>query len=423
MSRAVIAPGLLRGTVDIPASKSAAHRAILCAALARGESRISGVTHSADIDATLAAVRALGAKVDEQSGVLYIDGSNTGKLSGPVEIDCMESGSTLRFLLPVAAALGVPARFTGCGRLPERPLSELTGLLAAHGAACTPEQSGKTLPLTLSGRLSPGRYALPGHISSQYVTGLLFALPLLPGESEITLTSPLESAGYVDLTLAMQRRFGVEIRERGGVYSVPQAAYRPCAHAVEGDWSQAAFFLLAAALGGTLSIRGLDPDSAQGDRAALPLFSALGARARFENGVLTAQPGPARPVDVDVSQIPDLAPALAVAMAYAPGRSVICGAARLRAKESDRLAAIAAGLRRMGVRVEEEADRLIIHGGVPFPGGTVDGFCDHRIVMAFAMGAAAAAQEVCITDAQAVEKSYPAFFDDFEKLGGKVHVI
>lgn len=394
---AVVYPGRLAGRVRAPASKSMAHRLLMAAALADKPTRLEITTLNRDIEATMACLRALGAG---------IEAAGHGWLIAPIDtvpqrclLDCLESGSTLRFLLPLAAALGAHACFTGSGRLPERPNAPLVEALRAHGAKIDSDR----IPLHVSGDLTGGQWTLPGNVSSQYVTGLLFALPLLEADSEIRLTTPLASAAYVDMTLAALKTFGITADAHPTGWRVPgRQSYRtPGSLSVEGDWSAAAFWLAANAMGSRVILEGLNSETSQGDRAAEFL---LGQR------------------EINVENTPDLAPALAVAAAATPQRTVISGASRLRLKESDRLVAIADMLSALGGKVEVLPDGLIIEGGQPLRGGRVNGANDHRIVMAAAIVATCCGGPVTITDAQAVEKSYPDFFRDFKMLGGHVHV-
>ena len=397
----VVTPGALAGTVRVPPSKSVAHRALICAALADGPTAVELGALNRDIEATVACLRALGAGIEPSGSRL--DVRPIPRAPARAALDCGESGSTLRFMLPLAAALGAEVLFTGHGRLPQRPNAALTDALRTHGARIDAD----TLPMRLSGPITGGTWSLPGDVSSQYVTGLLFALPLLAGDSAIRLTTPLQSAAYVDMTLGALRRFGVEAVPIEGGWRVPggQRYRSPGALSVEGDWSAAAFWFAANAIGAAVKVQGLDPDSAQGDRAVLRLLK---------------QPG------IDARDVPDLVPALAVAAAARPGRTVITGAARLRLKESDRLATTAAMLVALGHAVQVTPDGLVVEGGGPAPCAapvrTVDGANDHRIVMAAAVAAAAADRPVRIIGAQAVEKSYPDFFRDFTRLGGQLHV-
>lgn len=383
-----ITPGLLRGAITPPPSKSQAHRLLIAAALADGESRIEHLADSQDIQATRRCMAALKAPGEDL----------------PV-LDCGESGSTLRFLIPVALALRGGGRFTGRGRLMARPQKPYFDLFDEKGIAYRQEDG----VLTVQGRLTPGTFALPGDVSSQFVTGLLYALPLLEGDSRITLTTPLESRGYVDMTLEALERFGIRAEcPDGRTLRVPGGqTYRPCRAAVESDYSQAAFYYAANGLGGQVEILGLNPRSAQGDRCIVPYHMQL------------CGPGEA---ELDVSQCPDLVPPLAAHAALRQGITRIVNAARLRIKESDRLTAVTQVLTALGADVVEGADRLTITGQPEgLAGGvTVDSHNDHRIAMMTAVAATRCAAPVTITGAECVAKSYPGFWEDYERLGGQI---
>lgn len=417
MSVARITPSVIRGTLTPPPSKSAAHRAMICAALAGGGT-MTGYQPSADMRATLSALSALG--VEARQAGDRLDFTRATAAAAPV-VDCLESGSTLRFLIPVFAALGIPATFVGRGRLPQRPLGVYLDLLPAHGVACT---STGGLPLHISGRLLPGEYALPGDVSSQFISGLLFALPLCDGDSHIRLTTPLESAGYVEMTIRALVHAGIRVEAMENGWHVPGNQSYGCADVqVESDWSQAAFLLAAGALGGEVTLTGLDTASAQGDREALALFRRFGADIVMENGAITCRRAPLHGIDIDARQIPDLVPVLAVTAAGAQGVTRITGAARLRLKESDRLEATCRCLRLLGADVEEQPDGLLIRGGKPLHGGRVPGCNDHRMVMSMAVAALLCSAPVEVDDAESVDKSWPAFFTDYQAIGGNVHVI
>lgn len=418
MKKAVLNGGLLNGTVHIPSSKSCGHRGVICAALSKGKSIISGISLSDDISATIDGVRNLGAVIEERNGEFTIDGSNIFNV-GEANINCRESGSTARFLIPVASVGGAKCLFTGEGRLPERPLSPLTSLLREHNIDC-----GDKLPLTISGKLTGGKFYLPGNISSQYITGLLFALPLCENDSDIILTTPLQSAGYVNLTLKILKDFGIDIDETPTGWKIKgNQQYIPTNFTVEGDWSQAAFFMAAGAIGGDIKLKGLSPDSVQGDMEAFKIFKDFGADIYWENDCLCCKKSALYGISIDASGIPDLVPILAVTAAFAEGETVIYNAERLRLKESDRLSAVAEGLRNIGADVEERSDSLIIRGGTPLHGGVIDGCNDHRIVMAFSIASTAINDKITITNAESINKSYPDFFDDFNLLGGNADVI
>ena len=414
----IIEPAPLRGTIEAVPSKSAAHRLLILAALADAPTQISPAQGSADTRRTLACLQALGAGIERRRGAVLVtpvDAPNPAPL-----LDCGESGSTLRFLLPVAAALGMGGRFHGGGRLPERPLGDLVDAMRKQGVSFSREK----LPLAITGRLKPGEFILPGGVSSQYFTGLLLALPRLPGDSVIRIRGELESSAYVEMTLAALRRFGVNVFRSGDSFRIPggQKYSSPGEVKVEGDWSSAAFFLAAGALGGPVTVTGLDAASLQGDRAIVPILKRFGAFVEISGERVTASGGKMRGGDIDLREIPDLLPVLAAVAAAAEGRSRFTGGARLRFKESDRIASTAALLRSLGGSAEELSDGLIVHGG-GLAGGAVDSFGDHRIAMAAAVAALRCAGPVTISGAGAVEKSYPAFFTDYRKLGGSVDVV
>lgn len=412
----IITPHPLCGSVTVPPSKSAAHRNLICAALCSEASRITPYCTSVDIKATVGALRALGANIEESDSGYT---AKMGRLPERAEVDFFESGSTARFLLPVAAALGVSTVMTGRGRLPERPMKVLTELLREHGVSV----SSDNLPITISGKMKAGLFSLPGNISSQYITGLMLAAPLMEGETEIRLTTPLESVGYIDMTIATMARFGVKVvpSEQGWIIPAGQS-YRPCDTVTEGDWSSAAFFMSAAAIGGDIRISGLDFASAQGDMAALDVFAAFGADITIEDNVLHVKKGELRPITVNAADIPDMVPAIAATAAYADGETVIHSAERLRIKESDRIKTTVNALRALGVTATETEDGMRI-SGTRVQGGSVDGANDHRIVMAFSVAAAYADGPSRISDAEASHKSYPEFFKDFKGLEGTVNEI
>lgn len=422
------------GTITLPPSKSAAHRALISAALSGGRSLVFPVDHSKDMEATLTAVMALGCNAlfdrDNQC-VFFQPGSGS---AANEEINCFESGSTLRFLLPIAAAFGGTWRFCGSGRLPQRPLGVYEKLLPEHGVAFQLFSPPDSLPLQISGKLIPGLFEVPGNISSQFVTGLLFALPLLQEDSEIKLTTPLESRGYVDLTISVLQDFGVTIQqtETGWVISGNQQ-YQSRSYHVERDWSQAAFFLSMAALapnGEEITLCGLDQNSKQGDRACVSIFEGFGLRSEWNNRELKVwNPNSQKPFGglhgqvIDVSQVPDMVPALAVCAALSEGETRIVGASRLRLKESDRLAAMEHAICSLGGHCTSDHDSLTIQGVPALTGGRVQGENDHRIVMALAAAALRCNGEIEVTDEESIQKSYPGFFADFQQLGGDARVV
>lgn len=420
MHNVKISPCTLSGTIFVPPSKSAAHRAIICASLARGVSIVSPIEMSNDITATIGCMRTLGADIRIEEKKLYIDGTNIFS-AGDVCLDCGESGSTLRFLIPLAAAGGVSAQFIGHGKLPERPIGVYTDCLPEKGVACVTRGG---LPLDISGRLESGVYEIPGNISSQFITGLLLALPLLEGDSYIKLTSPAQSVGYINMTTDIMHSFGVEVRAEENGWMIPGGQkYLPHDHTVEGDWSQAAFFLTAGALGGNITIDNLSCESAQGDKECIEIYRRFGTDITVADGKINICGGNLHGIEIDAKDIPDMVPALAVTAAFAQGRTVIRGAERLRIKECDRLAAMTDGLTRLGASVQETADGMIIDGKPRLKGGFAEGYNDHRIVMSLAVAAAGCEEDIIISDMESVNKSYPSFFEDYGRLGGKANVI
>ena len=405
-----ITPRHLSGTVTPPPSKSMAHRLLIAAALGSGISTVRGVAMSQDVEATLRCLTALGGRWRETApGTLEITGIG-GRRSTPgtalPHLDCGESGSTLRFFLPIALAVAGGGVFTGQGRLMARPQGPYLDLFREKGIFC--EQTGGTL--TVRGTLEPGEYHLPGNVSSQFFTGLLFALPLLDGPSTIVPTTAVESWDYILMTLDALTGAGVTAAEPhtpGEAFRVCPSAYQPFDRAVEADWSQAAFWYAAIALGSQLELTGLNAFSVQGDMAVVPHFLRL------------TQPGDR---EIDVSGIPDLLPPLAVMAAVRSGTTRFVNAARLRMKESDRLETTAALLTALGISAQAGPDFLTVQGGA-ITGGTVDGANDHRIVMAAAIAATASSSPVTIRGAEAVKKSYPDFWEVYQSLGGVIHVL
>lgn len=417
MNNVTFQPFIPNGTISAPPSKSDVHRAVICAALSGGVCTISPVALSEDVKATIGCVEALGAKTALKDKVLTVDGREIFK-NKEAELDCRESGSTLRFLIPVAAAGGVSAVFTGAGRLPERPIGVYTDALPEKGVTCQTEGG---LPLQISGKLHSGVFKIPGNVSSQFITGLLFALPLLDGDSDIVLTSPIQSAGYINMTIRTMSKFGIEVDMTDKGWHVRgKQRYIPTDYTTDGDWSQAAFFLVAGAVGGEVTVQGANIDSSQGDRRIAALLREFGAEVIQDGGSITVKKAPMRAIEISAAQIPDLVPVLAVCACFAEGTTRITDAERLRIKESDRLKTTAALLNSLGGKVNELPDGLEITGVKRLKGTAVDGCNDHRIVMSAAVCAAGCEGGITCTDAWSVNKSYPDFYDDYAKIGGGV---
>lgn len=412
----------LKGNIKVISSKSDAHRLLIAAALSNKPTEILLEGWSNDIEATKNCLEALGCKVMRNNGGVEVTPIRRGQKKDAV-LDCVESGSTLRFLLPIVAALGTHAIIAGQGRLPERPIDVLLEQLRIHG--CLVKEN--SLPLEISEQMNGGVYTLPGNISSQFVTGLLFALPLLKENSEIHLTTKLESRGYVDMTLDTLKLFQIEIEEKewGFLVKGGQTYRSPEKVSVEGDWSGAAFWIVAGGIGGDITCTGLRQDSCQGDKEIVSLIERFGAKVEWQKKGVKVCAGNLKGITIDASQIPDLVPVLCTAAALAEGTTIIYNAGRLRMKESDRLKAMAEGLQRLGVNVTEQPESIMIKGGNVLPVGEVvlDSYDDHRIVMALAIAAAALGVEAVIERAEAVSKSYPTFFAEFTKLGGAADVF
>lgn len=411
----VITPGPRTGSVRIPASKSQAHRLLICAALGAQPVTLRCDGVSADIAATARCLRALGADITDEGNGTFRVAPIAGQMPAHAGLDCGESGSTLRFLLPVVGALGADVTFHMAGRLPERPLSPLDAVLTAHGM--TLRRDGALLHV--SGRLLPGTYELPGDVSSQYISGLLMALPRLPGKSTLTVTGALESAGYIAMTEDALHLSGIRVQKDGRTYIIPggQTPHLPAQCRVEGDWSNAAFFLCMGALSPAgVTVTGLAAASAQGDRAVLDVLRRFGADVQETQDAVTVRRGALHGITIDAAPIPDLIPVLSVVAALADGETQIVNAARLRLKESDRLESTAAMLRALGAQVLVHDSGLTITGCKTLTGGTVDPWRDHRIAMAAATAASGCTEPVTVRDSACTDKSYPRFWTDLSTL-------
>ena len=426
-----IKPGRIKGSVKIPPSKSMAHRAIICASLSKGVSRISNIDFSDDIIATIDGMRSLGAEIEIKENLLIIDGTgflknisqsgnsdlstsgscrNTaGDISSsadnsPITVDCNESGSTLRFLIPISIAYKNHVRFIGKGNLGKRPLNTFYDIFDRQKIEYSFKED--ELNLVINGKLQGDIFEVKGNISSQFISGLLFTLPLLEKDSKIVITTVLESKGYIDLTLDMLNKFGIEIvnnnyREfliRGG------QSYRPMDYKVEGDYSQAAFFFSANALGNNVDCLDLDPDSFQGDKVCIDILEKMETELH----------------EIDASQCPDIIPVLTVVASLSKGETRVINGQRLRIKECDRLNAICTELNKLGANIVELDDGLIINGVETLKGGHVHSHKDHRIAMSLAIASTRCEEDVILEEPDCVSKSYPDFWKDFKKLGGQV---
>lgn len=400
MSKVKIKPSKLNGSVTAPPSKSAAHRALICSFLAGGGT-VAPIIDSDDMRATTTVIESL--------------------RNGESTLNCIESGSTLRFMIPVAAMLGKNAVFTGEGRLPSRPIGEYLELLPKHNVSV---KSDGYLPLEISGKLTNGSYEVAGDVSSQYITGLLLALAGVDGDSAIILTTPLQSKPYVDMTIKVMSDFGVDIMETDFGYLIHgNSKFKQIDYTVEGDWSQAAFFLVAGALCGNVTVKGLDLNSTQGDKAIVDVIRRFGGDISIDENGVHSNGGVLKGIELDATDIPDLVPIIAVLGAFAHGTTVISGAQRLRFKESDRIESVVTNLKLIGADVTQTPDGMIINGGTLLHSASLKGFNDHRIVMAFSVAGLLLDGGLEIDDASSINKSYPSFFDDYNMLGGRADVL
>ncbi len=422
MSEITVYPTKLKGCITPPPSKSIAHRAVLAAAFGDGCSRISGLQYSQDIKATMSAVEALGANVSITGSTAEIDGTLNKKNKKRVMVDCAESGSTLRFLIPPILALGIPAELSGRGKLPERPLTVYEDIMNEQGIYYKKQNGG--LPLTIDGKLKPGRFSVAGNISSQFITGLLYALPMLSGNSTIEITTEIESAGYIEITLSTLAAFGIYIKASEDLrqFEIPgNQRYKSHSYTIESDYSQAAFFLSAAALGNDLKISGLSENSLQGDRQVVEILRRMGAVIKRDKDSVNVSTDGLCGTIIDASSCPDIIPALAPVAAVAEGTTHIVGAGRLRIKECDRLHAIVKEFSALGADVTEYSDEIVFVGKQKLSGGVaVSAHGDHRMAMTLAVAATICENPITIDNAQCVEKSYPEFWEDYKRLGGIV---
>ena len=411
-------PAVLCGAVDAIPSKSHAHRLLISAALSDAPCKIICKATSRDIEATVSCLSALGARIERDGEGYLVFLIDRGASRPTANLSCGESGSTIRFLLPVAAALGGDFRFEMKGALPTRPLSPLYEILAEEGITLSEEGSN---PLCVSGKLTAREFSIAANISSQFISGLLFACPVIADKCVVRLTTPPESAGYIDMTVDCMREFGVEvdISESEGLrtYTVSGGyTTKKTELCADGDWSNAAFWLCAGAVGSApVACRGLRAESLQPDRAIIDILRSFGAVIEESDGKYCVSPASLHGIKIDVSNTPDLTPVIAVVAACAEGSTEIVGAARLKIKESDRIRSICEMIRSLGGEAEARDDGMKIHG-TGLVGGRVRSHNDHRIAMAAAIASGACADEVTVIGAEATEKSYPSFFEDLKKL-------
>ena len=424
MANLKINPSRLKGEVKIPPSKSMAHRAIICAALSEGLSIIENIDYSDDIIATIDAMNSLGAKIVKHKDYIEVIGAY-GSDEKPQEtriIDCNESGSTLRFLVPISLLFKGSSKFIGRGNLGKRPLTTYYNIFERQGIEYSYEEGN--LNLVINGELNPGTFEVEGNVSSQFITGLLFTLPLLKEDSKIIITTEMESKGYIDLTLRAMSDFGVEIINNNYREFIIKGnqKYNARNYRVEGDYSQAAFFLCADSLGNDVLCKDLDLNSLQGDKEVIDILERMNVIFNASAiGVKGTTSGQLVSTIIDGSQCPDIIPVLTAVAALTKGKTEIINAGRLRIKECDRLAAVTSELNKLGAKIVEQEDGLIVTG-VEILKGNVEVWShkDHRIAMTLAIASTKCEEPIVIKDYECIAKSYPNFFDDFVSLGGKI---
>lgn len=426
---AEIIPSNLSGFIKVPSSKSEGHRSIICAALSNGVSRILNLDISDDLKRTLCAVQAFGAKVNFSDGCISIDGSGTLSSCADIAVDCSESASSLRFLIPISLLRRGSTAFYGTDRLSERSVQPYIDMFRENNIEFytgKTESSKSYLPLEIFGRADTSNIniSLKGSVSSQFVTGLLFILPFLPCGKCINVTTPLESKPYVDISLKVLERFGVYIHNESysKFYISEPQIYKPISFVCGGDYSQAAFFLAAGITGkNKVTCGGLNFSSLQGDRKIVEIIRKMGGKVECVDGNITAFPSNTFGTDIDASDIPDIVPILAVIAAFSDGLTKIRNVGRLRIKECDRLYAITSQLCGLGASVCTDGDTLVINGANRnIKGGRAKSFNDHRIAMSIAIASTRCDCPVILEDCECVEKSYPRFWDDFKSIGGRV---
>ena len=423
-----IAPGKLSGKIDAVSSKSYLHRILLCAAMSDRCTTIYLNCRSKDVDATIRCIEAMGAKVDVRDDRLVVYPVDAKVKTGEFPVlNCGESGSTARFVLPMTAAVCGGGTLIGEGRLPERPFGAICTVMEENGCIF----SSYRLPMTMTGPLTAGTYRIPANISSQYISALMMSLPLIEGDSEIVFTTEVESEGYLDITEAVMKEFGITLEPTGNGYKVKgnRRYQSPGEITAEGDWSNGAFWVAANALGSDLQIGNLKADCLQRDRqivsVAERLFQGIERLEMEAVAEATRADGKNDPVSsseivINGADIPDIIPISAVMACGRTGRTRFINCGRLRLKESDRLETVKTLICTLGGRAIVDKDDLIVDGCGQLKGGTIDSFKDHRIVMSAAVAATICTEPVTITNAQDVAKSYPEFFEDYEMLGGMV---
>ena len=425
-----IKPSTLNGKIEIPPSKSYSHRAVIAAALAESEkkSMIDNLKFSVDITTTTDIMENWGAKIKRFESALEIVGNDGRVVPKDKYVQCNESGSTIRFLIPVGITSANELIFDGKGKLVDRPLDSYYKIFEEQGLKY--ETTGGKLPLTVNGKLKAGNYEIDGNISSQFITGLLYALPLLDGDSKLIINKNLESKGYIDLTLEILQLAGIEIKNNDykSFEIKGNQSYKPFDYTVEGDYSQVAFWIVAGIISANrdneVKCLYVNKNSLQGDKEIIEIVTRMGANLEIFDDYVIVKPSKTKGNVIDISQCPDIAPILTVLAALSEGETRIINGERLRIKESDRITSIKTELNKLGANVAEKGDSLIIQGVQGFTGGvTVSAWNDHRIAMSLAVASSRCEKEIVLEEAESVRKSYPHFWDDFVKMGGEIEIV
>lgn len=417
-------PSKVSGTVSIPSSKSIAHRAIICAALSKGKSTISNITYSKDIEATISCMRSFGAKIKTYESSCTIEGTDLFSQSNPIECDCNESGSTLRFLIPLGALTQSEVTYLGKGRLLSRPMDVYEKIFNEQNLFFKQNEEH----IKIKGNLKPGNYTLNGNISSQFISGLMFVLPLLDSDSTINIVEPYESKSYVDLTIDMLKNFEVEIKETSNTsyFIKGNQTYKARNISVEGDYSQVAFFNVLSCLNNEITCTNMNPNSYQGDKAILDILKNADCDITQTKDKVTVSTIKPSSQTIDLSNCPDLGPILCVLAAYSNGTTHIINAQRLRMKESDRIEAMESELKKWNVAISSNASSIKVTGKPSYSSDeipVIDSHNDHRIVMAMTVFGLCADTPCIIENAEAITKSYPHFFEDIKNINGKVEIL
>jgi len=409
-------PSLLNGNITIPPSKSISHRAIICAGLSEGESTISNIVFSEDINATIEAMEAIGASIKKEKDKLYIKGIKRVK-TPKSEVNCNESGSTLRFMIPILSLSKRKVIVTGKESLLKRPLSLYEHVFKLSGSELTIKHD----TIVVNGSIKANDYILDGDISSQFFSGLMFALPTIKEDSTITINGKLESKSYIDLTIDVLDQFGIEIKEiENGYFIEGNQKYMATDYKVEGDYSQAAFFLSAGTFNESISIHGLNHESLQGDMEIIDILQSMKAKIIFEEEGYISTFSSTKGTTIDLSNCPDLGPILALMGALSTGTTKLINAERLKIKESDRISSTVTTLKKLGANIESTDDTITIKGRKWLDGDvSLDSYNDHRIAMMIAIAATKCKKPIILTNPGCVNKSYPGFFDDYKSIGGK----